>query len=455
MTTNLSSEAAPGEPAATVPFRMVLFSMVVLWATYFVLTTVRSVVMDIGLQFEFGWRRLVVTVIGILLTLVLWSLLRLFDNRQLWLKISAAIALALPVAMAIGQVNYWVFRDMSPAVDQAYAQKMNLNLRRDESGNLLVEVPVRGDGGADGSTQSVIIEPAETPSDFWRKLLDVALGRYFLLLAWASTYFALLAGVQARAAQRREEQFRSAAKAAELRSLRYQVNPHFLFNTLNSISTLVLLKQTEPANAMLTRLSGFLRHTLIAEPGSQVTLAQEIETLQLYLDIERMRFEERLRTHFEIEDAALQAQLPAMLLQPLVENAIKYAVSPQEEGAQISLTARVIGERLRLTVEDTGPGVDDSPRDPSAPPVPGRPVSTGVGLANIRNRLAQAYGDNHLFETRSEAGGGFTVLIEIPFTPAIRAEGRAAPAAAVGTAISGGGDNIIPLNPPKTIGTTA
>ncbi|MFM8747980.1 MAG: sensor histidine kinase, partial [Aestuariivirga sp.] len=207
-------------------------------------------------------------------------------------------------------------------------------------------------------------------------------------------------------------------------------------------------KQTEPANAMLTRLSGFLRHTLIAEPGSQVTLAQEIETLQLYLDIERMRFEERLRPVFEIEDAALPAQLPAMLLPPLVENAIKYAVSPQEEGAQISLTARVIGDRLRLTVEDTGPGADDAP--PSRDMVPGRPVSTGVGLANIRNRLGQAYGDNHLFETRSEAGGGFTVLIEIPFTRADVPEPvTAAPRAAVA-----GADNIIPLNPPqRTIGS--
>src|SRR3546814_3627222 len=139
--------------------------------------------------------------------------------------------------------------------------------------------------------------------------------------------------------------------------LRYQLNPHFPFNTLNSISTRVLLKQTEPANAMLTRLSGFLRHTLVAEPGAQVTLAQEIETLQLYLDIERMRFERRLRTQFRIEDRATRALLPSMLLQPLVENAIKYAVSPQEEGARITLSARVIGETLRITVEDTGPGL--------------------------------------------------------------------------------------------------
>jgi two-component system LytT family sensor kinase len=277
-----------------------------------------------------------------------------------------------------------------------------------------------------------------------------------LLVGWSALYYAINFFLTVEEQADRLERLEAQATAAQLAMLRYQLNPHFLFNTLNSISTLVLLKQTEPANAMLTRLSGFLRHTLVAEPGSQVTLAQEIETLQLYLDIERMRFEERLRTHFEIEDAALPAQLPAMLLQPLVENAIKYAVSTQEEGARIALTARVIGERLRLTVEDTGPGVDDTPRDPSAAPVPGQPVSTGVGLANIRNRLAQAYGDNHLFETRSEAGGGFTVLIEIPFTRAARAEEVTSPATAtVGNAV-GAGDNIIPLNPPiRTIGTPA
>lgn len=293
---------------------------------------------------------------------------------------------------------------------------------------------------------------------FAQRLIGLLYLPLTLLGGWSALYYAINFFLTVEEQADRLERLEAQATAAQLAMLRYQLNPHFLFNTLNSISTLVLLKQTEPANAMLTRLSGFLRHTLIAEPGSQVCLAQEIETLQLYLDIERMRFEERLRTHFEIEDAALTAQLPAMLLQPLVENAIKYAVSTQEEGARIALTARVIGDRLRLTVEDTGPGVDEGQRYPAAisgDPVPGRPVSTGVGLANIRNRLAQAYGDNHLFETRSEAGGGFTVLIEIPFTQAARAEEAAAPAAAaVGTA-AGGSDNIIPLNPPhRTIGTS-
>lgn len=297
---------------------------------------------------------------------------------------------------------------------------------------------------------------ASRETNFAQRLIGLLYLPLTLLGGWSALYYAINFFLTVEQQADRLERLEAQATAAQLAMLRYQLNPHFLFNTLNSISTLVLLKQTEPANAMLTRLSGFLRHTLIAEPGSQVTLAQEVETLQLYLDIERMRFEERLRTQFEIEDTALAAQLPAMLLQPLVENAIKYAVSTQEEGAQISLTARVIGDRLRLTVEDTGPGIDDSPRFTGTDPAPGRPVSTGVGLANIRNRLSQAYGDTHLFETRSEAGGGFTVLIEIPFTRAARAEDVAVSAAAVGTAPSGGGDNIIPLNPPqRTIGTTA
>jgi LytS/YehU family sensor histidine kinase len=112
--------------------------------------------------------------------------------------------------------------------------------------------------------------------------------------------------------------------------LRYQLNPHFLFNTLNSISTLVLLKQTERANAMLSRLSSFLRYTLANEPTAQVTLGQEVETLKLYLEIEKMRFEDRLRPHFRIEAETIGARLPSLLLQPVVENAIKAAPDNQQ-----------------------------------------------------------------------------------------------------------------------------
>ncbi|RNJ64534.1 MAG: sensor histidine kinase [Porphyrobacter sp. IPPAS B-1204] len=399
----MTSDAASTVPAPTVSFRTVLFSMVVLWATYFVLTTLRAMVMDFGLQFELGWRRLIVTGAGVLLTLVLWLLLRLFDNRALWLKISAAIALALPVALAIGQVNYWVFKDLSPALDQAYAKKMNLNLRRDESGNLLVEVPGQ-QNGASSDARSVIIESAESSSDFWRKLLDVALGRYFLLLAWASTYFALLAGVQARAAQQREEQFRSAAKAAELLSLRYQVNPHFLFNTLNSLSALVMTGKAERAEKMIQTISRFYRHSLANEPTADVALRDEFDLQKLYLDIEAVRFPTRLVCVFDLPEELEEARVPGMILQPLVENSVKYAVSPVSRKVTITMAAREEFDRLVITVSDDGPGVPQ-----------GAQHGFGIGLANVRDRLEARFGADIGFVS-APVPGGYRTEIRIPLT---------------------------------------
>ena len=236
-------------------------------------------------------------------------------------------------------------------------------------------------------------------------LLDLA-----LLVAWSALYYGI--NFYLLVEEQRDQLLRleSHASSAQLAMLRYQLNPHFLFNTLNSISTLVLLKQTERANAMLSRLSSFLRYTLVSEPEGEVTVAQEVETLKLYLDIEKMRFEERLRTSFDIDPAAAQACIPSLLLQPLVENAIKYAVTPKEEGADIAVGVRRFGNRVHITVSDSGPGSQAGQYDGGASTT----SSTGVGLANTRDRLAQAYGSDHRFET--EAGSsGFTVTIEIPY----------------------------------------
>jgi signal transduction histidine kinase len=238
-----------------------------------------------------------------------------------------------------------------------------------------------------------------------------------LLGAWSALYYATNFFLQIEEQNDQLLRLESQATSAQLAMLRYQLNPHFLFNTLNSISTLVLLKQTEPANAMLSRLSSFLRYTLINEPTGRVTVAQEVETLKLYLDIERMRFEERLRTMFRIDPASTTALLPSLLLQPLVENAIKYAVSPQESGAEITIAVQAMGTNLRITVSDTGPGLQIGNDDHRLSGVTfdgGEQVSTGVGLANIRDRLAQAYGAAHRFETLNPPDGGFAVIIEIP-----------------------------------------
>ena len=271
----------------------------------------------------------------------------------------------------------------------------------------------------------------QADSGFAQLFLGVFYLDLTLLGAWSALYYAINFFLQVEEQNDQLLRLEAQATSAQLAMLRYQLNPHFLFNTLNSISTLVLLKQTEPANAMLSRLSSFMRYTLINEPTGRVTVAQEIETLKLYLDIERMRFEDRLRTEFRVDPATSDALLPSLLLQPLVENAIKYAVTPLEEGAQITVAAQLVGSRLRITVSDTGPGLQNA-ADPNRADrntlamitgdvlggggmTGSDPLSTGVGLANIRDRLAQAYGDQQRFEIQDAPEGGFAVVIELPF----------------------------------------
>jgi two-component system LytT family sensor kinase len=231
---------------------------------------------------------------------------------------------------------------------------------------------------------------------------------FALLAAWSALYYGINYFLLLEEQIDQRERLENQASTAQLAMLRYQLNPHFLFNTLNSISTLVLLKQTERANAMLARLSSFLRYTLVNEPAAKVTLAQEVETLKLYLEIEKMRFEDRLRPHFRIEPETIGARLPSLLLQPLIENAIKYAVTPSENGADIWITAKREAHAVRIEVADNGFG--DGAEIAASP-------STGVGLANIRDRLSQAYGAAHRFETRKNDKGGFSVIIEIPHEP--------------------------------------
>jgi sensor histidine kinase YesM len=228
---------------------------------------------------------------------------------------------------------------------------------------------------------------------------------FSILAAWSALYYGINYYLLLEEEIDQRVHLEGQASSAQLAMLRYQLNPHFLFNTLNSISTLVLLKQTERANAMLSRLSSFLRYTLVNEPTAKVTLVQEAETLKLYLEIEKMRLEERLRPHFKIDGDTIGARLPSLLLQPLVENAIKYAVTPAENGADIWITAQREGRAVRIEVADSGPGHGGAPIDTQ---------STGVGLANIQDRLTQAYGPAHGFATRTNERGGFSVIIEIP-----------------------------------------
>ncbi len=220
------------------------------------------------------------------------------------------------------------------------------------------------------------------------ELFGGALSTAYLLLCWSVLYF----GIKFYESKRQQEEAMlkavALAQEAQLKMLRYQLNPHFLFNTLNAISTLILDNQNRKANHAVARLSEFLRYTLDQDPMKKVTLRQEIEALDLYLGTERLRFGERLRLEYAIEEPALDALVPSLLLQPLLENSLKYAVSQREQGGLVRIEGRTREGLLELSVIDDGPGLPDGP-----PPSDRR----GVGLANTRERLKVLYGESCRF----------------------------------------------------------
>ena len=236
-----------------------------------------------------------------------------------------------------------------------------------------------------------------------RIFVDAIISTY-LLLCWSALYLGIH---YYEAAQReREATLRATALAQEtqVKMLRYQLNPHFLFNTLNAISTLILDRDNQTANHAVTRLSAFLRHTLDQDPMKKVTLRQELEALDLYLGIEKLRFGSRLRLELAIDAGAQEAMVPSLLLQPLVENALKYAIAPSETGGTLHIGARLIGQRLLLHVADDGPG---------APPGISIATGRGVGLRNTRERLAVLYGERARFASHNTSPG-LRIDIEFP-----------------------------------------
>jgi two-component sensor histidine kinase len=231
-----------------------------------------------------------------------------------------------------------------------------------------------------------------------------ALSTTYLLLCWSVLYF----GIKFYESQRKQEEALlkavALAQEAQLKMLRYQLNPHFLFNTLNAISTLILDNQNKKANYAVARLSEFLRYTLDQDPMKKVTLRQELEALDLYLGTERLRFAERLRLEYAVEESAMNALVPSLLLQPLLENSLKYAVSSREQGGLVRIEGRTREGWLELAVIDDGPGLRE-----------GTPAGErrGVGLRNTSERLAVLYGENRRFSV-SNSNPGLRVDMALP-----------------------------------------
>lgn len=230
---------------------------------------------------------------------------------------------------------------------------------------------------------------------------------FYIFLCWSGLYFGIKYYQMLQQERQKVLNAKSQAHEAQLKMLRYQLNPHFLFNTLNAISTLILVEENKSANSMVTKLSEFLRYTLDKDPMKKVTIAQELHALELYLDIEKVRFEERLTVDFQVSEGCQQALVPSMIFQPLAENAIKYAIAVQEQGGTIAIKVDRFGNDLLIELADNGPGADI---------VDGNLYrESGVGLANTRERLTALYEKQYSLVVSHNEPSGVKINIRIPF----------------------------------------
>ena len=254
----------------------------------------------------------------------------------------------------------------------------------------------------------IITQLTDRTFDWWMYFRD----RYFLNFDWEMmTYWALVAFIHAldyhRESQEREltaAQLQTQLAEAQLEALQRQLHPHFLFNTLNTISAL-MHRDVNAADEMLVQLADLLRLTLDRVGTQQVPLKDEIDFLRKYLEIEQTRFGDRLQVNIDVDHEVLDALVPNLILQPLVENAIRHGIGPRVGVGRIDVKARQAGGGLVLTVRDNGVGL--SPDKLNA-------LHAGVGLSNTRSRLENLYGDGHRFEFQTPPGGGLLVTIVIP-----------------------------------------
>ena len=402
--------------ARTLPPRPVLISIVGFWLFYFAIVTLRALVLWPGDQIEMMWRRAAVTLASMAVTWIFYRLLRLWQDRGLRHAALAAALLAIPAAIIYSTANWYAFDD----IDQKHKQEHKVTKvvvrspshrptlpqfpETDSESNAVPEPPA-----AREPPQVTMIQVGSPHSDDEQMtpiqaIADNSANGYFFFIAWAALYLALCYAAEAQMLERRTAQLRGAAQAAELRALRYQVNPHFLFNTLNSLSSLVMTGKREEAERMILNLSNFFRTSLSGDPTEDVPLSAEIQLQRLYLDIEGVRFPDRLLVKVDLPERLRNACVPGLLLQPLVENAVKYGVARSRRPVTIRLSALEDSGGLVLTVENDG-----EPGDVRA-----EEQGTGVGLANVRDRLAARFGDRASCRWGPLPGGGFRVTLTMP-----------------------------------------
>lgn len=367
---------------ALIGHQMALLTIIGFWAFYALILSLRAALLDFPAQAVLFERRLMVALVGVLVTWILYVGLRMADRRSLGFRVSAAFIGAIPCAMVLASANFYIFNLYDP-----------ISLFKDPSVGRTVE---------DLKDQLGL--------SFWQEVADISVTHYFFLIAWSSLYVAIGYAREVREAERKTSRFAQAAQDAELRSLRYQVNPHFLFNTLNSLSSLVMTGKPKEAETMIQNLSNFYRTSLSSDPLEDVTLEEEVELQRLYLEIESVRYPKRLRVNINIPDELMGQHVPALILQPLVENAIKYGVSRATRPVQITINAKREGSNLVLSVTDDGEVVDSD-----------QVGGNGIGLANVRDRLEARYRSAARLDTQMVHGGGFIAMLTLPLSRRVAA----------------------------------
>ena len=362
---------------ALVGHQMALLTIIGFWAFYALILSLRAALLDFPAQSELFERRIIVAIAGIAITWALYFALRLADRQSLAFRVTMAAVAAAPCALLLASANVYIFNFYDP-----------ISLFKDPDVGKSVE-ELREQIGL----------------SFWQEIADIAVTHYFFMIAWASLYVALGYAREVREAERKASRFAQAAQDAEIRSLRYQVNPHFLFNTLNSLSSLVITGKPNEAEAMIQNLSNFYRTSLSSDPLEDVTLEEEVDLQRLYLEIEAVRYPKRLRTVIDIPPDLMNQNVPALILQPLVENAIKYGVSRSTRPVTITIKAERVDDEIILSVTDDGEPMD-------ADHVGG----SGIGLANVRDRLEARYKSVARLDTHVPADGGYIATLTLPLS---------------------------------------
>ena len=317
-------------------------------------------------------------------------------------------------ALRLNLVQFYVWAVLSPLVFR-FSRRFPIEFRPLNVRNLLLYFPALISFAGIHQVIHLAVLWSITPR--WRQkypaLIDCyrayfAFGFYIdliIALLIVIAVHALLYYQSFRASELAQSSLKTDLAQAQLRALKMQLHPHFLFNTLHSISSLVL-EDPPKANSMIARLGDFLRLTIDNSDQQLVTLKEETEFLRCYLDIEQVRFGDRLTVTFELEPQTLSAQVPHLILQPVVENAIQHAIAPRSTRGHINIEAKRLNSLLRVAISDNGPGISSNAN---------LPWKQGIGLTNVRTRLQQIYGSDFRFELMNANDGGLNAIMEIPF----------------------------------------